>query len=1143
MNRISIIPAILLFLSSQLASAQVFVDKSNTSGFEDGETWATAFSALQLGIQEAFGTGESEVRVAAGIYDEERLEQGARSLLLAPGVRLLGGFPPGGGDPNTRDPEQNVTVIEGSPVSEQVIISSFVNGAEVDGFTIRPAQELVGQTPFTGRGVLFVQGSTAVFRDCIFVGFGADTGAALFCTEESSPSFIDCVFLENTSTLEADCPDPISEPLIVGGGGSVLAADDEDSIPNFVNCVFTRNVGTAIIASSDMYIVNSHFVGNIDLPDCRSLAGNSPASASAINITGGSPVVWGSFFSGNLSLDAVPTLETQTKGVGAGPALISDFGSTIRNSTGSTDSQPEITACTFHRNVAQTGFGAFSDTQDSITFFVNSILWNNPPLDVPPFGVFVNPDDNKSALQLKQDDPIPGVRYFNSVIFRGRFGFQNITTEPRLVRDIPITGTVTSVNSNRGTKTITLTTPGASLPPNVHAGKVLFVQTNEDAGDVGASFYILDNNAVTITVFDAGSRLPEPNLINPNLNVLPDLLDLGEFNATIRDFHVRGDSPGLNRAQQVFQTADAPSFVDLDGNLRVFTTPDIGVDEYVSSVSDSDGDGIPDNNDPDNDNDGIPNGQDIALNPNNQLVNVQFDAAPVISPSIPPIQTPGNLIVVDLTEFENDIEDDELLLNLLVDELSMFREELVLAFAAEIEEFRQENPELSEGLTDFEIVEMLADDGVIDLSEILDSVTPLKWTAGPDPQNVITSTIFPFTDRWFIQPAPNVTGSTFVRLTLRDSRGQTAFQDVNVTVTNAAPTLANTPNISFLEDTTSDPINIRNLIVDLNDDTSTIDISVTDSANIFHDANLLANSGVLQLIATANFNGTETIVVHLADDNGGFTDTNIQVTVVPVNDPPFISPPVTDPLILIGNELVVDLGQFENDVDDNDANLRWSVSGVNTSLITAQLDAVTDRLTLRRVGNAEGSDQITLLLSDASNASVSQVVTVQVPLTFQLNTFITPRDGGSVTRNPEGTRYLGGTVVTLTAVPANGFVFDRWAGDLGGTQRQTTIEMSASRSVFAIFEATDPVEPPFEPIEGAGEGEGAAEGMGEGGGEGEGEGAAEGEGEGDGEAKQPPGCSTGTRSSSSGFGDLAAALLVGGVLMSNRRRTSRPPTR
>jgi uncharacterized repeat protein (TIGR02543 family) len=58
---------------------------------------------------------------------------------------------------------------------------------------------------------------------------------------------------------------------------------------------------------------------------------------------------------------------------------------------------------------------------------------------------------------------------------------------------------------------------------------------------------------------------------------------------------------------------------------------------------------------------------------------------------------------------------------------------------------------------------------------------------------------------------------------------------------------------------------------------------------------------------------------------------------------------------------------------------------------------------------------------------------------------------GTVTRSPDQATYFSGTVVTLTAVPATGYVFAGWSGGLTGTTNPATITMNGNKTVAAAF--------------------------------------------------------------------------------------------
>ena len=69
-----------------------------------------------------------------------------------------------------------------------------------------------------------------------------------------------------------------------------------------------------------------------------------------------------------------------------------------------------------------------------------------------------------------------------------------------------------------------------------------------------------------------------------------------------------------------------------------------------------------------------------------------------------------------------------------------------------------------------------------------------------------------------------------------------------------------------------------------------------------------------------------------------------------------------------------------------------------------------------------------------------------------------PPQGGSINAVPSPP-YYPNDLVTLTAIPNQGYVFDQWSGDLTGTQNPDTILMNGNKSVTATFIAgnTPPV--------------------------------------------------------------------------------------
>lgn len=85
----------------------------------------------------------------------------------------------------------------------------------------------------------------------------------------------------------------------------------------------------------------------------------------------------------------------------------------------------------------------------------------------------------------------------------------------------------------------------------------------------------------------------------------------------------------------------------------------------------------------------------------------------------------------------------------------------------------------------------------------------------------------------------------------------------------------------------------------------------------------------------------------------------------------------------------------------------------------------------------------------ADNTCYQVATGAATPRTLTVN--VSPSGGGSVTKNPNKTTYNDGESVQLTAVPAAGYAFSAWSGDLTGSTNPATIVMNADKTVTAIF--------------------------------------------------------------------------------------------
>lgn len=216
-------------------AAVVRVDAANTSGVEDGLSWATAFDTIQEGIGAASAAGDAEVWVRAGVYDEARTSNltgvNTGSVVMAPNVALYGGFDGTESVREDRDWEANETTIDGSVSRDgqpafHVVWGGY--GARIDGFTITGGVANGGAPgelglDTIGAGVL-CWGTDNDIANCTFIDNSGEYGAALSIVS-NSPEVINCTFDDNTGG---------------GGAGGIFCFNGS---PVFSGCTISNNSG------------------------------------------------------------------------------------------------------------------------------------------------------------------------------------------------------------------------------------------------------------------------------------------------------------------------------------------------------------------------------------------------------------------------------------------------------------------------------------------------------------------------------------------------------------------------------------------------------------------------------------------------------------------------------------------------------------------------------------------------------------------------------------------------------------------------------------------------------------------------------------------------------------------------------------
>ncbi len=243
----------------------------------DGLTWATAFNAIQDGIDAAVD-GDA-VLVADGLYT------GARNKNLDFGGRLIT-VRSASGDPTAcvidcesdgrgfhfHTDETYASVVDGFSVRNGWV--GVAGGAilcEAAGPTIRNCILTNNATVQTGGGMHNGNEANPTVIDCTFTGNAAGLGTTIggggMSNVDSSPTVIDCVFEANTSrTAGAGMANKNANPIVIGctlEDNEGTGMENTLSNPTLVNCAFRTNLGAGMNSSwTSVSLVNCAFVGN-----------------------------------------------------------------------------------------------------------------------------------------------------------------------------------------------------------------------------------------------------------------------------------------------------------------------------------------------------------------------------------------------------------------------------------------------------------------------------------------------------------------------------------------------------------------------------------------------------------------------------------------------------------------------------------------------------------------------------------------------------------------------------------------------------------------------------------------------------------------------------------------------------------------
>lgn len=138
-------------------------------------------------------------------------------------------------------------------------------------------------------------------------------------------------------------------------------------------------------------------------------------------------------------------------------------------------------------------------------------------------------------------------------------------------------------------------------------------------------------------------------------------------------------------------------------------------------------------------------------------------------------------------------------------------------------------------------------------------------------------------------------------------------------------------------------------------------------------------------------------------------------------------------------------------ISKNNGNVELhSLGAINDSLAVVKLEAIPDSNYLFNgwSGDHSGIKNPDTLVMNANKNVIANFVKAG-PFTVTVTTV----GSGTVTLNPPGGVYAGGTIVAFTAAPAPGFKFTGWSGDLTGSTNPASLMITANRKITATFKA------------------------------------------------------------------------------------------
>ncbi|MBK8903065.1 MAG: tandem-95 repeat protein [Anaerolineaceae bacterium] len=267
--------------------------------------------------------------------------------------------------------------------------------------------------------------------------------------------------------------------------------------------------------------------------------------------------------------------------------------------------------------------------------------------------------------------------------------------------------------------------------------------------------------------------------------------------------------------------------------------------------------------------------------------------------------------------------------------------------------------------------------------------------------NVLTGEITVADETQLTDPGTTTPASFTLNVTVTDSAAlsDTAVITINVDNVNDAPVITEVDPVSVTMDEDGSPTPFSLTLNATDQDGDTLSWSIdTQASNGNASASSPGNSSTIGYTPDPDYNGSDSFVVLVDDDNGGTDSITVNVTIDPVND----NPDAVDDTPTVAEDSSNNiLDVLANDTDAPDSGETLTITAVSATSNGGTVVDNDTHLTYTPAANYSGTETFTYTIDDGNGGTDTATVTVTVTGVND-PPVITESDPASVTMDEDG---------------------------------------------------------------------------------------------------------------------------------------------